>query len=98
MVQIRDDEETMAAWDGAPMSKRPHAGLFRCRHGCHPQGRDALCRLCRHAVAAHEHALIDHHFENAQGPGLVQAAFVATDGGHVGRVFEGGATFFYFVA
>jgi hypothetical protein len=51
-----------------------------------------------HALAAHEHALVDHHLENTQCPWLVQAAFVATDGRHVGRVFEGRAAFFAFVA
>ena len=42
--------------------------------------RGASRRLCGHAVAAQEHALIDHLPENAQGPGLVQPTFVATDG------------------
>ena len=57
-----------------------------------------LLRLWGHAVPAHEHALIDHHLENAQCPGLVNPAFVATDRGHVGRVFEGRATFLALVA
>ena len=50
------------------------------------------------AVPAHEHALIDHHLENAQRPGLVHPAFVATDRGHVGRVLERRSTFFGLVA
>jgi hypothetical protein len=57
-----------------------------------------LSRLWGHAVPAHEHALVDHHLENAQCPGLVHPAFVATDRGHVGRVFEGRATFLALVA
>ena len=60
--------------------------------------RQNLLRLLGHAVPAHEHALIDHHLENAQCPGLVHPAFVATDRGHVGRVFEGRATFLALVA
>ena len=57
-----------------------------------------LCRLWGHAVPTHEHALIDHHLENAQCPGLMHPAFVTTDRGHVCRVFEGRATFLALVA
>jgi hypothetical protein len=60
--------------------------------------RQNSLRLWGHAVPAHEHALIDHHLENAQCPGLVYPAFVATDRGHVGRVFEGRSTFLVLVA
>lgn len=44
-----------------------------------------------------EHALIDQHPEHAHGPGLVQAAFVATDGHAIGRIFEERTTFFALV-
>jgi hypothetical protein len=47
-----------------------------------------LRRLCWHALAAHEHTLIDQHLEHTHGPGFVQAAFVATDGHTIGRIFE----------
>lgn len=57
----------------------------------HQQGR-ALHSFCGHALAAHEHASIDQHAEHAHGPGLVQAAFVATDGHAVGRIHKNGST------
>jgi hypothetical protein len=41
------------------------------------------------AFATHEHLFIDQFFENAYGPELMQAAFVATDGGHAACIFEG---------
>jgi hypothetical protein len=56
-----------------------------------------LRRLCWHALAAHEHALIDQHLEHTHGPGFVQAAFVATDGHTIGRIFEERTTFLAFV-
>jgi hypothetical protein len=56
-----------------------------------------LGRLCWHALAAHEHTLIDQHPEHAHGPGLVQPAFVATDGHAIGRIFEERTTFLAFV-
>ncbi len=56
-----------------------------------------LRRLWGHALAAHEHALIDQHLEHAHGPGLVQPAFVATDGHTIGRIFEERTTFFALV-
>ena len=56
-----------------------------------------LRRLRWHALAAHEHTLIDQHPEYAHGPGLVQPAFVATDGHTMGRIFEYRTTFLAFV-
>jgi len=56
-----------------------------------------LRRLCWHALAAHEHTLIDQHLEHTHGPGFVQAAFVATDGHTIGRIFEERTTFFALV-
>ena len=56
-----------------------------------------LRRLCWHALAAHEHTLIDQHLEHTHGPGLVQPAFVATDGHTIGRIFEYRTTFFALV-
>jgi hypothetical protein len=56
-----------------------------------------LRRLCWHALAAYEHALIDQHPEHTHGPGFVQAAFVATDGHTIGRIFEERTTFLAFV-
>jgi len=47
-----------------------------------------LKQTCGHAVTAHEHLLIDQFFENAHGPWLVLAAFVATDSGHAACIFE----------
>ena len=61
------------------------------------QRSTALHSFCGHAVAAHEHALIDQHPEHAHGPGLVQPAFVATDGHTMGRIFEERTTFFALV-
>jgi hypothetical protein len=66
-------------------------------HGCQLQGSTALGRLWGHALAAHEHALIDQHLEHAHGPGFVQAAFVATDGHTIRRIFEYRTTFFALV-
>lgn len=57
----------------------------------------ALGRLYCHAITTHEHALIDQHPEHAHGPGFVQAAFVATDGHTMGRIFEERTTFFALV-
>jgi hypothetical protein len=56
-----------------------------------------LRRLRWHALAAHEHTLIDQHLEHTHGPGLVQPAFVATDGHTIGRIFEYRTTFLAFV-
>jgi hypothetical protein len=47
-----------------------------------------LRRLCWHALAAHEHLLIDQLLERAQCSWLVQAAFVATDGGHAAYIWK----------
>jgi hypothetical protein len=41
--------------------------------------------------------LIDQHLEHTHGPGLVQPAFVATDGHAIGRIFEYRTTFLAFV-
>jgi hypothetical protein len=41
--------------------------------------------------------LIDQHPEHAHGPGFVKAAFVATDGHTMGRIFEERTTFFALV-
>jgi hypothetical protein len=60
------------------------------------QKSTALSRLW-HALAAHEHTLIDQHLEHTHGPGFVQAAFVATDGHTIGRIFEYRTTFFALV-
>jgi hypothetical protein len=61
------------------------------------QKSTALRRLCAHAITAHEHTLIDQHLEHTHGPGLVQPAFVATDGHTIGRIFEERTTFFALV-
>ena len=50
------------------------------------------------AISAHEHALIEHAFEAAQGSGLVQSAFVATHAGASARGCKWTATFFGFVS
>ena len=48
----------------------------------------ALNSLCGHAVAAHELLLIDQLLKHAQGPGLMQPALVATDGGPAADIWE----------
>ena len=58
---------------------------------------NVLSRFSGHTFAAHEHALIDQHPEHAHGPGLVQPAFVATDGHTIGRIFEERTAFFSLV-
>jgi hypothetical protein len=65
--------------------------VFDClpRGGCPQLRATALRRLCANAITAHEHALIDQLFERAHGPGLMQSAFVATDGCHAARILEG---------
>lgn len=66
------------------MRSRVFGRPYLCRH----EKNTRLRRFDGHAVATHEHALIDHHLENAQGTRLVQATFVAADRGHIGRVLE----------
>ena len=56
--------------------------------------RNSLRSLSGHALAAHEHALIDQYPEHAYGPGFVQPALVATDGHAIGRIFEERTTLF----
>ena len=56
--------------------------------------RNSFRSLSGHALAAHEHALIDQYPEHAYGPGFVQPAFVETDGHAIGRIFEERSTFF----
>ena len=52
------------------------------------QKSTALRRLGRHAIAAHEHLLIDQFLKHAQCPWLMLPALVATDGGHAAYILK----------
>lgn len=69
-----------------PMKARSPPMKREATRGGRPAG--ALNSLCGHAIAAHEHLLIDQLLKHAQCPWLVQPALVATDGGHAAYILK----------
>jgi hypothetical protein len=70
----------------SPLETLIQMGMLATRHH---ERKSVLQRFLWLAFATHEHLFIDQFFENAYGPELMQAAFVATDGGHAACIFEG---------